>query len=79
MAGGSGTYAFLIGLAYFSGEQLQVEQLLMRTHSEEKAMPGYLIERLDQTDCLVTFNGKSFDVPLLQTRLMTNRIRYDLE
>ncbi|MBT9583195.1 ribonuclease H-like domain-containing protein [bacterium] len=79
LAGGSGTYAFLIGLAYFSGEQLQVEQLLMRTHSEEKAMLGYLIERLDQTDCLVTFNGKSFDVPLLQTRLMMNRIRYDLE
>lgn len=79
LAGGSGTYAFLIGLAFFEGDQLTVEQLLMRTHSEEKAMLGYLMQRLEDCDCLVTFNGKSFDVPLLQTRLIMNRLRYDLE
>lgn len=79
LAGGSGTYAFLIGLAYFEGSRLKVEQLVMRSHCEEKAMLGYLIERLEQSDGLVTFNGKSFDIPLLQTRLIMNRLRYDLE
>ncbi len=79
LAGGSGTYAFLIGLAYFEGDQLQVEQLLMREHCEEKALLSYLLERVEQSDSLVTFNGKSFDIPLLQTRLVMNRLRYDLE
>ena len=79
LAGGSGTYAFLIGLAYFERSQLRVEQLVMRSHCEEKAMLQYLIERLEQSDGLVTFNGKSFDIPLLQTRLIMNRLRYDLE
>ncbi|MFN8609980.1 MAG: ribonuclease H-like domain-containing protein [Vulcanimicrobiota bacterium] len=79
LAGGSGTYAFLIGLAFFEGSRLRVEQLIMRSHNEEKAMLQYLIERLEQCDGLVTFNGKSFDIPLLQTRLIMNRLRYDLE
>ncbi|MBS2039489.1 ribonuclease H-like domain-containing protein [bacterium] len=79
LAGGSGTYAFLVGLAYFEGSRLRVEQLIMRSHCEEKAMLGYLIERLEQSDGLVTFNGKSFDIPLLQTRLIMNRLRFDLE
>ena len=78
-AGGSGTYAFMVGLAHFEGEQLRLEQLIMRTPSEEKALLQYLVERLEQSDCLVTFNGKSFDIPLLQTRLVMNRLRYDLE
>ncbi len=79
LAGGSGTYAFMIGLAYFEKDQLRVEQLIMRSHCEEKAMLQYLIERLEDSDGLVTFNGKSFDIPLLQTRLIMNRLRYDLE
>lgn len=79
LAGGSGTYAFLIGLAYFENGQLHVEQLLMRQHCEEKAMLQYLIQRLEAAECLVTFNGKSFDAPLLQTRLMMNRLRYCMD
>lgn len=79
LAGGSGTYAFMVGLAFFEQGQLRVEQLIMRSHCEEKAMLGYLIERLENSDGLVTFNGKSFDIPLLQTRLIMNRLRYDLE
>jgi uncharacterized protein len=79
LAGGSGTYAFLIGLAYFEDGKLRVEQLLMRQHCEEKAMLHYLVERLEAAECLVTFNGKSFDGPLLQTRLMMNRLRFSIE
>jgi uncharacterized protein YprB with RNaseH-like and TPR domain len=79
LAGGSGTYAFLVGLAFFEQGHLHIEQLVMRTYSEEKAMLSYLLQRLEQADCLVTFNGKSFDIPLLQTRLVMNRFRTDLE
>ena len=79
LAGGAGTYAFLIGLAFFEGDHLVVEQLLMRSHQEEKAMLAYLLERVGAAECLITFNGRSFDVPLLQTRLVMNRMRYDLE
>ncbi|MBX3170551.1 MAG: ribonuclease H-like domain-containing protein [Candidatus Eremiobacteraeota bacterium] len=79
LAGGSGTYAFMIGLAFFEQGQLRLEQLIMRSHCEEKAMLQYLIERLENSDGLITFNGKSFDIPLLQTRLIMNRLRYDLE
>lgn len=79
LAGGSGTYAFLVGLAYFQGGTLRVEQLVMRQHCEEKSMLGYLAERLADASCLVTFNGKSFDAPLLQTRLMMNRLRFSLD
>lgn len=79
LAGGSGTYAFLVGLAYFEQGHLHLEQLIMREHCEERAMLSHLVERLEWADCLVTFNGKTFDVPLLQTRLMMNRLRFDLE
>lgn len=79
LAGGSGTYAFMVGIAFFEKGQLRVEQLIMRSHCEEKAMLQYLIERLEDCDGLITFNGKTFDIPLLQTRLIMNRLRYDLE
>lgn len=79
LAGGSGTYAFLIGLGTFEQGRLKIEQLLMRSHCEEKAMLQYLLQRIEGCDGLVTFNGKSFDIPLLQTRLLMNRLRFDLE
>lgn len=79
LAGGAGTYAFLIGLAYFEQDELVVEQLFMRSHQEEKAMLGYLLERVEMAEQLITFNGRTFDVPLLQTRLIMNRLRFDLE
>lgn len=81
LAGGSGTYAFLIGLAWFDSAscKLVIEQLTMREHSEEKAMLGYLRERVARASGLVTFNGKSFDVPLLATRFAMNRLTSDLE
>lgn len=79
LAGGTGTYAFMVGIAFFESGHLHIEQLIMRSHCEEKAMLKYLVSRLQAADCLVTFNGKTFDAPLLQTRLIMNRLRFDLE
>src|SRR5262249_50655694 len=68
LAGGTGTYAFLVGLAWWDANGLQVEQLLMRDFSEEYSMLHELAARLAERPVLVTFNGKTFDWPLLESR-----------
>ncbi len=68
LAGGTGTYAFLIGVAWWEGSGLQVEQFFLRDLNEEWPVLLVLAERLEQRPVLVTFNGKTFDWPLLQTR-----------
>src|SRR5215468_11893155 len=76
LAGGTGTYAFLIGVAWWDAGGLQVEQFLMRDFSEEHSVLLELAERLAERPVLVTFNGKTFDWPLLESRyLMTRSIR----
>src|SRR5579859_129872 len=76
LSGGTGTYAFLIGIAWWDAGGLQVEQFLMRDFSEEHSVLLELSERLAERPVLVTFNGKTFDWPLLQSRFtMTRSIR----
>ena len=73
LAGGTGTYAFLIGLAWWESGGIQIEQLFMRDHDEEHSILLTLAERLKERPVLVTFNGKSFDWPLLQNRFRMTR------
>jgi uncharacterized protein YprB with RNaseH-like and TPR domain len=73
MAGGSGTYAFLVGIAWWDAGGLEVEQFFMREHSEEYSLLLALAERMVERRVLVTFNGKSFDWPLLETRYRMTR------
>lgn len=68
MAGGTGTYAFLIGAARFVDGKFVLQQFFLRDPSEEPAMLEALIHFLAPCEALVTFNGKSFDAPLLVTR-----------
>src|SRR5579863_1176445 len=76
LAGGTGTYAFLVGIAWWDAGGLEVEQFFMRDHSEEHSLLVALAERMAERRVLVTFNGKSFDWPLLETRYrMTRTIR----
>jgi uncharacterized protein YprB with RNaseH-like and TPR domain len=75
LSGGTGTYAFLVGLAWWDGGGLQVEQLFLRDFSEEHSMLQELSARLAERPVLVTFNGKTFDWPLLENRFtMTRKI-----
>jgi uncharacterized protein len=74
LMGGTGTYPFLVGLAWCEGGGLEVEQLFMREYSEERSLLAALAERLAERPVLVTFNGKSFDWPLLETRYRMTRI-----
>jgi uncharacterized protein YprB with RNaseH-like and TPR domain len=76
ITGGTGTYPFMVGLAWWDAGGLEVEQLFMRDYSDEHSLLGALAERIAERSVLVTFNGKSFDWPLLETRYrMTRSIR----
>ncbi len=72
LAGGTGTYAFLIGAGRFEGEHFRLLQFFMRDPAEEPAQLAALTDFLQPCDALVTFNGKSFDVPLLNTRYIVH-------
>jgi len=68
LAGGTGTFAFMIGVGRYTSEGFQLVQFFMRDPLEEPAMLLALEEFLAPCQSLVTFNGKSFDIPLLNTR-----------
>src|SRR5229473_1438796 len=73
LAGGTGTYAFLIGLAWWDAGGLQVEQFFMRDFTEEYSLLHELSARVAERPVLVTFNGKAFDWPLLENRFTMTR------
>jgi hypothetical protein len=73
LAGGTGTYAFLIGLSWWDAGGLQVEQLFLRDFSEEYSLLHELAARIAERPVLVTFNGKTFDWPLLESRFTMTR------
>jgi len=78
LSGGSGTYAFLVGIGSWNPLGFSVEQFFMRDFDEEAAMLSSLQERLSQVEVIVTFNGKSFDLPLLESRFVMHRLRWPL-
>ncbi len=80
LAGGTGTYAFLVGVGRFTdADTFEVRQYFMRDYDEEQAMLTSLAAWLQDVPALVTYNGKTFDVPLLQTRFITARLPVDLD
>lgn len=74
LAGGTGTYAFMIGLGFFTDHSFKVVQFFMRDPSSEVALLAALVEWMAPFRAVVTFNGKSFDLPLLRTRFTLNGI-----
>lgn len=75
LAGGTGTYAFLVGAARFTeGGEFLLHQFFMRDPSEEPALLEALGGFLAPARALVTFNGKAFDAPLLNTRYQMHRM-----
>ncbi len=68
LSGGTGTYAFLVGVGKFINDEFVLQQFFMRDPSEEPALLEGLGEFLASAKALVTFNGKAFDAPLLVTR-----------
>jgi len=74
LAGGTGTLAFLIGVGYFKDNKFKVVQYFMRDYDEERAVLSSLGECVKVFDNIASFNGKSYDIPLLSTRYMLNRL-----
>lgn len=73
--GGAGTVAFLIGLGWFDEDgALVLEQLLVREPAQEPAVLARVAALVERASLLVSFNGKSFDWPLLQGRCVMNRL-----
>ena len=76
LAGGTGTLPFLVGLGYFDDDGgFVLEQFFCREPSQEPAQLSLLSRRLARAGYLVTFNGRSYDVPLLNTRFVMNRMK----
>lgn len=73
LAGGSGTYAFLVGIGHITAAGFRVRQFFMRDHGEEASQLAAVAAFLEGFKVLVTYNGKSFDQPLLETRYRMTR------
>jgi uncharacterized protein YprB with RNaseH-like and TPR domain len=78
LAGGTGTAAFLIGVGFVRDEEFVVRQYFMRDFHEEPAVLHDLARELEGFSGIVTFNGKMFDLPLLESRFRLNRTRFPL-
>jgi uncharacterized protein YprB with RNaseH-like and TPR domain len=75
LAGGSGTYIFLAGAGYFENDKFIIRQFFLRDFPDELATLQAINKLLNSFSGLVSFNGKSFDWPLLQTRFIYHRIK----
>ena len=79
LSGGTGTFAFLVGLGHIELDHIVVRQYLLPDFQYEWLMLKLVENNFIDFDHLITFNGKSFDVPLLQTRFAMNRMESSLD
>jgi uncharacterized protein YprB with RNaseH-like and TPR domain len=78
LAGGAGTQAFLVGCAIVEDGGLRVRQFLLPGFEHERALLALVAEWTASQGTLVTFNGRSFDVPLIETRYLLHRLKFPL-
>jgi uncharacterized protein YprB with RNaseH-like and TPR domain len=76
--GGAGAMVFLAGVARFDGSLLRLRQYLLPSPAYEVGLLGGLASDLDSAGALVSYNGKSFDLPLLESRYILSRMRCGL-
>ena len=78
LAGGTGTYVFLIGLGFFTDEAFFIRQILMPDFSQESALLVELERIIADRNAIISFNGKSYDIPLLKTRFLLHKMQHHL-
>ena len=78
LAGGTGTFVFMIGIGAFDEEGFTVTQLFMRDPSEEQAFLAVLGRITSGYSTVVTYNGKSFDIPMLRSRHVQNHFPFEM-
>lgn len=79
LAGGTGTYAFLVGVGAIEPAGFRLRQFFLRDYGEEPSLLWRLAEHLAQFDVLITYNGKAYDQPLLETRFRMARARHPFD
>jgi uncharacterized protein YprB with RNaseH-like and TPR domain len=78
LSGGAGTLAFLVGCAWFDEGALQLEQYLLTTYAAERALLAHFADRVREAGAIVSYNGRTFDAPLLDMRWQFHRARSPL-
>lgn len=68
------TYLFLVGMMYSNGNGFHVEQVFARDYTEEKGVLLHVHDTMQRFDTIVTYNGASFDIPFIRTRMAVHRI-----
>ena len=70
---GAGMYAFLVGFGTFEGDEFCLRQFFMRDYGEEEGLLYLLDRQMRRFDGWVSFNGRAFDLPVLQSRFVCGR------
>lgn len=78
LSGGAGTIAFEVGLGFIDDRGMVIRQYVMRDYHEEPAMMREIASYFERYDTVISFNGKSFDLPLLESRMILSRIRLQI-
>lgn len=73
LSGGTGTMAFIIGLGFFEEGSFQLHQYFLRDPGDEPAMVEALQEQFPTFEALISFNGRAFDVPIIENRFILAR------
>ena len=80
LAGGTGTVPFLVGLGYYRDDRFKVSQFFLNEMAEEGRLVREVAQFFKDMDfkSMVTYNGKAFDVPLLETRFALHRTPFPI-
>jgi len=79
LSGGAGTVAFLVGCGFYDLGAFQVRQFLLTSYSAERALLTAVAEFFDDAELIVSYNGKTFDVPVMETRWSFHRMEMPLD
>jgi uncharacterized protein len=79
LVGGAGTFVFLVGIGYFTNNGFQIAQFFLENPDHETAFLTAFNKALENFEVLVTYNGKSFDIPLLKNRHILNGLTSPFE
>src|SRR6185295_1010119 len=77
LSGGAGTYPFLVGFGWFDDDgAFLTRQFVLVRFADERSMLGAIAGEVSGAGALVSFNGRSFDAPLLETRYLYHRLAW---
>jgi hypothetical protein len=79
LSGGAGTIAFLVGCGCFDLGAFEVRQFLLTSHAGERALLAAVAAFVGEADLIVTYNGKTFDIPVMETRWSFHRMAMPLD